>query len=165
MTATSSGTAGTRTQAPSLERGRSRRVFLGGVKAGAAALVAIELYALVLHATGVPLRAGALGAHSAKPITYGSFAVGVLIGTFWGTIVALVVARYSHRPVATFVGVAAVATAASLLFPLGAGATPTATKVVLALGHLLAAGIMVPVINRHLAAHGPRNDVHRLATA
>jgi Family of unknown function (DUF6069) len=139
------------------------RVCAGCLAAGVAALIGIELYAVVLHIGGVPLRAGFLGARTAKPVTYGSFAVGILVGTSWGTIAALLIARFARRPRATFLTVAVAATALSLIVPLGAGATATETRIVLALGHLLVAAIMIPIIASRLAAHQARRHEPRPA--
>ena len=127
-----------------------RQLFAGTVRAGAVALVAIELYALVLHAAGMKLRAETLGAHTAKPVTFASFAIAIVVATLWAAVVAWVIARISARPVRTFVFIAIVATALSLMLPLGAGDTATGTKVALAGGHLLVAAMMITLIARQL---------------
>lgn len=127
-----------------------RTIALGALQATVAGLVAIEVYAVVLHAAGVPLRAGFLGAHTAHPVTYGNFAGGILLGAFWGTVLAITAARKARNPKRTFAIIAAAAVAASLVFPLGAGATAAETKAALACGHLLAAAVMLPLFLRHL---------------
>jgi hypothetical protein len=141
------------------QRALRSRIAGGSLQATVAGLATIELYAYVVHRAGVPLRAGYLGAHVAHEVTYASFAGGILLGAFWGTIIATVVARKSSRPKRMFVIVALAATALSLVFPLGAGATAAETKLVLACGHLLAAAVMLPAFVRHLG--GRRQGLDR----
>jgi hypothetical protein len=138
------------TQLSARRHARLRQLFAGTAKAGAVALVAIELYALVLHAAGLKLRAETLGAHTATPVTFASFAIAIVVATFWAAVAACVIARISTRPVRTFVFIAIVATALSLALPLGAGDTATQTKVALAGGHLLVAALMITLIARQL---------------
>jgi hypothetical protein len=104
------------------------RLLRSGLTAGAAALIAIELYAVLIRAAGVPMRAGLPGAHAPSPVTLGSFALGVVLATFWGTIIAWLIGRYAQRPRRMFQRVAVVITAVSLATPLDAIGAATSTK-------------------------------------
>jgi hypothetical protein len=128
----------------------ARRVWRGAVIAAAAATAAIELYAAAVRALGVPMKAGFLGAATASPLTAASFATGVLVCTFWGAVLATILAKKAARPARLFVIIAAALTAVSLAVPAGAGATAAATKLALAAAHILVAGIVIPVLTRHL---------------
>jgi hypothetical protein len=73
---------------------RTRRpVSQVSIAAGAATLAVIEAYGAIAHAAGVPLRAAAFGAHTATQVNAGWLALGVALGTFWGTVLAVVFAR------------------------------------------------------------------------
>lgn len=126
------------------------RVWRGAVIAAAGAVAAVELYAAAIRALGVPMKAGFLGAATASPLTAAGFATGVLVCTFWGTILATILAKKAARPARTFAIIAATLTAVSLIVPAGAGATPATTKLALALAHLLVASIVIPILSRHL---------------
>ena len=128
----------------------ARRVWRGAVIAAATATAAIEIYAAAARALGAPMKAGFLGAVAASPLTAASFATGVLVCTFWGAILATILARKAAQPARTFVRITAGLTAVSLAVPAEAGATATATKVTLAAAHILVASIVIPVLTRHL---------------
>jgi uncharacterized protein DUF6069 len=128
----------------------ARRVWRGAVIAAAAATAAIELYAAAVRALGVPMKAGFLGAATASPLTAASFATGVLVCTFWAAVLATILAKKAARPARLFVITAAALTAVSLAVPAVAAATAAATKVTLAAAHILAAGIVIPILARHL---------------
>jgi hypothetical protein len=128
----------------------TRPVWAVSVLAGAAASVATELYGLAARAAGVPMAAAGVGARTAGPITVGMFAMGTLICTFWGTILAVLLARYATRPARTYVWVTVVLTAVSLIAPLTAHDTATSTKAMLAVAHLIAAAIIIPTVTRRL---------------
>jgi hypothetical protein len=121
------------------------------IAAGAAALAVIEAYGAIAHAAGVPLRAAAFGAHTAAQVNAGWLAFGVALGTFWGTVLAVVFARRAARPARAFLATTLPLLTLSLAGPLTANAT-AATKVTLACGHLIAAAIIIPVVTRRLAA-------------
>ena len=128
-----------------------RPVSQVSIAAGAAALVVIEAYGAIAHAAGVPLRAAALGAHTAAPVSAGWLAFGVALATFWGTVLAVVFARRAARPARAFLAATLPLLSLSLGGPLTAHAT-TATRVTLACGHLIAAAIIIPAVTRRLAA-------------
>jgi hypothetical protein len=119
--------------------------------AGAAVLYA---YGTLAQALDVPMRAGEIGARHAQAITPASFATGVVFCTVAGTILAMVLARRAAHPARTFLRTSLVLVAISLVFPLAASHTATTTRLTLALGHLIAAAIVIPVITSRLT-HAP----------
>lgn len=125
-------------------------VWAVSVLAGAAAAIATELYGLAAGAAGIPMRAGSFGATAAEPIGAGMFAMGTLISVFWGTILAVVFARFAAHPARIYLGVTVVLAALSLAGPLTAGATAWSTKLMLALAHVLAAVIVIPIVTSRL---------------
>ncbi|QXJ22977.1 hypothetical protein AGRA3207_004063 [Actinomadura graeca] len=129
----------------------SRPVWFACAAAGLAASAATELYGLAARAAGVPMQAGGVGAPAAEPITVGMFAMGTLICTFWGTVLALVLARFASRPSRVFVRAAVPLAVLSLVGPVAAGDTAVSTKVMLCVAHVLAAAIVIPVVARRLA--------------
>jgi len=126
-------------------------VWLVSALAGIAAAVATELYGLAVRALGIPMQAGTIGATVAEPISIGMFAMGTLSSVFWGTILAVILARFASRPAKIYLWATVVLTALSLAWPLGAGATALSTKLMLALAHLLAAAIVIPAVTRRLS--------------
>jgi hypothetical protein len=120
------------------------------IAAGAAALAVIEAYGAIAHAVGVPLRAAAFGAHTATQVNAGWLAFGVVLGTFWGTVLAVVFARRATRPARAYLATTLPLLILSLAGPLTAHATD-ATKVTLDCGHLIAAAIITPAVTRRLA--------------
>jgi hypothetical protein len=126
-----------------------------GALAGAAVLYA---YGTLARALDVPLRAGEIGARHAQAITPASFAAGVVFCTVAGTVLAMVLARRAAHPARAFLRTSLVLVAISLVFPLAASHTATATRLTLALGHLTAAAVVIPILTRRLsyAAGRPR---------
>jgi hypothetical protein len=127
-----------------------RLVSRCGLLAAAAGLIMIESYGALARAAGIPLRAGFPGAHTAQPITVASLALGVAIAAFWGTLLAAVLARRATRPARTFTTIAIAVTLTSLITPLDAAGAAASTKLTLATGHLLVAGIMTPILRSSL---------------
>jgi Family of unknown function (DUF6069) len=132
-----------------------RPVWLVSTLAGLAAAVATEAYGLAARAAGVPMEAGNVGASVAEPVTVGMFAMGTLICTFWGTVLAVLLARFARRPARAYLRVSVALTVVSLAFPLSAGATATSTRLMLAVAHLVAAAIVIPTVTRRLTAVRP----------
>jgi Family of unknown function (DUF6069) len=130
---------------------RTRLVCLVSALAGVTAAAATELYGVVARSAGIPMAAGSIGATTAEPITVGMFAMGTLICTFWGTVLAVILARYATRPARAYVRTTVALTAVSLAGPIGAGDTAASTKLTLALAHLLAAAIVIPIVTRRLS--------------
>ena len=146
---TSSGSSvDSRPAARSLVRPTVRTVLVGGVKAAAAGAVVLTLYGAVAIALHGPMAAGDPGADHAAPVQVGSFAQGVVLCTFIGTLIALGIVRYAARPQRTFVRVAVSLTAISLIAPLFASHTTEATRLILAGGHLLVAAVVIPILTR-----------------
>jgi hypothetical protein len=150
-----------RTSQPSRQATTVRAIATGSVQAAIAGLFAVEFYAVLLLAAGVSLRARAIGAQTAQPVSYGSFAGAVLLAAFWGSIATALVARKARHPRRTFAVVAAAAVALSLVFPLAAEAT-TVTKLALAGAHLLAAAVMLPAFLRQFAATNAESSAEPL---
>ncbi|MGO9750021.1 MAG: DUF6069 family protein [Solirubrobacteraceae bacterium] len=139
------------TRSSTSSRSGTRRVLRHGVLAGVVALPVIEAYAALAKAAGIPLKAGLAGTDTAALVTAGSFATGIVIATFWGTVLAIILTRYVSRPVRTFTIIAAAATALSLITPLDAFGASLNTKLTLAGGHLIVAGIMTTILRRGLS--------------
>lgn len=131
--------------------GAIRRVLPHGALAGAVALVAIELYAALLKAAGIHLKAGLPGSHAASAVSAASFAIGVLLATFYGTLTAVILTRFTSRPVRTFTIIATTVTALSLITPIDAYGAAASTKLSLAAGHLIVASIMTTIIRRGIS--------------
>jgi uncharacterized membrane protein YuzA (DUF378 family) len=129
----------------------NRPVWLVGAVAGVAASVATEIYGLIARAAGIPMSAGSIGAPSAGPITVGMFAMGTLICTFWGTVIAVLLNRFARRPARTFLWTAVGLTAVSFVAPVLAAHTAVSTKIMLLVGHLVAAAVVIPLVTRRLA--------------
>lgn len=64
-------------------------VWLVGVLAAVAAAIVTELFALGARAIGVPMEAGSLDADTAAPIPLGGFAMGTLMWSVVGIILAV----------------------------------------------------------------------------
>lgn len=109
------------------------------------AVAVVEAYAAVVKAAGVPMSAGFLAASRSRPVTAGSFATGVLVCTFWGTVLAMVLSKLSGRPRRASAHTLA---ALSLVVPVGAAATAASTKVTLAGGHVIVALLVIPILAR-----------------
>jgi Family of unknown function (DUF6069) len=133
-----------------------RPVWMASALAGLAAALATELYGLAARAGGVTMAAGSIGASTADPITVGMFAMGTLICVFWGTVLAVLLARWAARPARTYLQVTVALAALSLAGPLAAGDTAVSTKLMLVAAHVLAAVIVIPTVARRLrAVHRP----------
>ncbi|MES9541420.1 MULTISPECIES: DUF6069 family protein [unclassified Actinomadura] len=129
-----------------------RPIWLTGAAAALAGSAATELFGLVARAAGIPMEAGSIGAATPDPVTVGMFAMGTVICTFWGTILAMLLARFAKNPSRTFVRAAVALTVLSFTTPVAAGATAASTKVMLCAAHVLAAAIIIPVLARRLSA-------------
>ena len=85
-----------------------------------------------------------------EPIPVSGFAVLTFIGAMLGVGLAMLLSRRAARPRLTFVRTTAVLTVASIVPDAFADTTP-ASKIVLAVAHLIAAAIIVPSIAARLA--------------
>ena len=129
---------------------RLRRIFGTGALAAATSAIAVTLYALVIRALGAPMKAGFISAAAASSLKIGSFAMGAIICTFWGTLIAAALSLFASKPRMRIVQVAVVLTAVALVVPLGAAHTAGTTKIALVDAHLLAALIVIPALARGL---------------
>lgn len=128
----------------------ARPIWPTGAVAALAGSVATELFGLAARAAGVPMEAGGVGADTTEPIMVGMFAMGTVICTFWGTVLAMLLARFARRPSRTFVWAAVALTLLSFTTPVAAGATATSTKAMLCAAHVLAAAVIIPMFARRL---------------
>lgn len=114
-------------------------LWLPGLRAGVVAAVATTLTA------GVGRLAGADGAVRSETIPMYAFAQLTLVGAVLGIVMAKSAARWATHPRSTFVRSTVALTVMSLVPDALVDAT-VETKVVLALGHVVAAAIIVPVL-------------------
>jgi hypothetical protein len=124
-----------------------RRVAGGSVVAaltGAAVLFGYGAAAVAVHG---PMQVGDPG--NTVPITAASFAIGILFSSFFGIVVAVVLARRAKRPAHTFQRAAIALTVVSLYAPFTAH-TDTSTQWYLAVGHVVAASVVIPLVVRAL---------------
>lgn len=132
----------------------TRPVWLVGALAGLAAAAATELYGLAARTAGIPMSAAGLGDTAPQRIAVGMFAMGTLICAFWGTVLALLLARFAAHPARAYLRTTVILTAVSLAVPLTAAHTATSTRLTLAGAHLLAASIITTTVARRLT-HAP----------
>jgi hypothetical protein len=135
-----------------------RRFLKAGLTAAIVGVAVVEAYAALVKAAGVPMSAGFLAASHPRPVTAGSFATGVLVCTFWGTVLAVVLSKLSGRPRRAFLLVSSTLAALSLVVPFGAAATAASTKVTLAGGHVIVALLVIPILARALPREAGRED-------
>lgn len=112
--------------------------------------LAAGLYGWVIDLAGVPMRAGGPGATEAQNVGPANFAAGTAILTLVGLGLAAAMRRRAGAPRGTFLATTGVLTAVSLMPVTLAGATTTSTKLAFALGHVLLALLVVPLIARTL---------------
>jgi hypothetical protein len=129
---------------PRVPLGRVAGRSVVAVAAGAVALFAYGAAAIAVHG---PMSVGDPG--NTVPINATSFSIGVLFSSFFGVVIAVVLARWAKRPARTFQRAAIALTVVSLYAPFTAQ-TETGTKFVLAVGHVIAAAVIVPLIVRAL---------------
>lgn len=148
-------TGPTRTQTPSAFSIRSvvtsQPVWRVGVLAAVAGAAVTEVFGLAGRAVGVPMEAASPGAESAQAIQPFAFAGGVLFWSVVGIVLAVALARWAKRPARTFAVTTVVLTVLSLAGPFAAPHTATATQILLALSHLVAAAVIIPALTVRLA--------------
>ena len=128
----------TLTAVPTVRRPPAAKTLWGtGAAAGVVAAAATVGVAAVARAIDVPLAVGA------KAIPLLGFAQLTLVGSIVGTVLAAAMSRRAGRPRHTFVTTTIVLTLMSIVPDVLADAR-TATRVVLALTHAVAAAIVVP---------------------
>lgn len=119
-------------------------VWRVGAVAGIAAAVATVLFALLAKAIDVPMEI------EGDSIPVLGFAMVTLLWTAVGTILAIALDRRAQHPGRIFVVITLALTALSFVPVLTADAS-TATKVALALAHVIAAAIVIPTLARRLS--------------
>jgi len=115
-----------------------------GARAGIIAAVAVSVVAAAALAAGVPLEVEG----EAIPIV--AFVQMTLIGTAVGVLLAKALQRWSARPSQAFVAVTVVLTALSTVPDFTTADISTASRLTLALTHLVAAAVVIPAIARRL---------------
>jgi hypothetical protein len=125
-------------------------VLTAGVEAAAVGAAAASVYGAAIRAAGVPMKAASLGAAAAQPLKVANFAMGVVVCTFWGTVLAAILGRMALNPSRTFVRATVAMATASLIVPIGAAHTAGTTKAALIGVHFVAAAIVIPVLSRAL---------------
>ncbi|EWM19391.1 DUF6069 family protein [Kutzneria sp. 744] len=129
---------------------RTLPVWAVSVLALLVAAVVTEIYGLLLPVVGIPMIVGSVFDTVPSAITVGMFAMGCAVSGFWGTILAVLIARFARKPARTYVVTTSVLVAVSLIAPL-AGVGPLSTRVALAVAHLIAAAIVIPAVGRRLS--------------
>jgi hypothetical protein len=124
-----------------------RRVAGGSVAAAVAGATVLFAYGAAAIAVHGSMSVGDPG-HTV-PITAASFAIGVLFSSFFGVLLAVAIARWAKRPAQTFTRAAIALTVVSLYAPFTAQ-TDTATRYLLAVGHVIAAAVIIPLVVRSL---------------
>ena len=117
-------------------------VWRVGALATLGGAIVTEAFSLLARAIDIPMAAADPGADAAKDIPVGGFAM------------AVVLARRARRPAHTFAVTTVALTVLSLLGPILATHTATATRSVLFVAHIIAAAIVIPPITRRLAQEG-----------
>jgi hypothetical protein len=121
-----------------------RTLWKAGVVSGLVASVATTFTAAVARAADVPL------AVKGEAIPIAGFAQLTFVGAMLGLVLAKVLNRRASNPRRTFLRTTVVLTALSIVPDFLADAT-TASRVVLAVTHLIGAAIIVPAIASRLA--------------
>lgn len=120
------------------------RMLRAGLGHGALAAAATTVMAVAARAVDIDL------AVDGEQIPVLGFAQLTLIGALIGVVLAKASVRWSDRPRTTFIRTTVALTALSMVPDAMVDAT-TASKVVLALTHVVAAAIVVPALARRLA--------------
>jgi hypothetical protein len=120
------------------------QLWKAGLGAGVVASGATVVTAGIARAADVPLTVGG------EAIPLWGFAQLTMIGTIVGVVLATALGRWARRPRHTFVVTTVMLTALSIVPDITADAS-TATRVVLALTHVVAAAIVIPAVTRRLA--------------
>lgn len=131
----------------------ARPLWLVGIVAILAGGVVAEIFALAARGIDVPMEAPPFGSSEAEEIFYGGFIFAAVFQGVIGLLIALGLARWASRPARTWLIVAGVGLLVSFIPPFTAEDTETATKVVLAISHVIVAAVVIPVIYTRLEAH------------
>ncbi|WP_407561841.1 DUF6069 family protein [Streptomyces sp. 184] len=136
----------------------ARPVWLVAVLATLAAAVVAESFTLLARGAGVEMTAAGIGEDVATDIPVGSIARSVVLWSLAGIVLAVVLDRLARRgvrgagrPARVFAVCAGAFTVLSLAGPGFAPHTADTTQAVLACTHLLAGGVVIPVVARRLS--------------
>jgi hypothetical protein len=142
MTATTTLTApSTGTTRPSAS---TKQLWKTGLTAGIVASVATVAVAGAAKAIDVPIEVGG------KAIPLLGFAQLTFVGAIIGTVLAVVLSHRANRPQRTFVITTVTLTALSMI-PDAFADAHTATRLTLALTHVVAAAIVIPALSSRLS--------------
>jgi hypothetical protein len=124
----------------------TRPLWQTGLAAALAAAVASILVYVAARAAGVPMELSEIveDRFARMPVMNMAWAA-LLDGGVTGTLLAAACRRWSRRPRATFLILATIGLISSFAFPVTSDAS-TATKVVLAISHVVVAAIIVPAL-------------------
>ncbi|HZN16102.1 MAG TPA: DUF6069 family protein [Acidimicrobiales bacterium] len=131
-------------------------VAVVGAVAGAVAAIAATAVAVAAKAVDVPMLAAPKTDPVGRAIPMYGFAMGTLLSTTIGIVIAVALLRYAKRPARTFAIVTTVLTVASFSGPITTGHATTATRLVLSLTHVVAAAIVIPAVTWRLAQRATR---------
>jgi hypothetical protein len=141
LTATSTGP----TTAPApLQRSTTKQIRRTGLLAGLAASVATSTTAAAASAADLSLKVGG------KAIPVIGFAQVTFVAAIIGTVMAVVMSHRARRPRPMFV-VSTIALTALSIVPDVTADAQTATRLVLALTHVVAASIVIPALSSRLS--------------
>jgi peptidoglycan/LPS O-acetylase OafA/YrhL len=126
------------------QRSTTRQIRRTGLLAGLAASVATSTTAAVASALDVSLKVGG----EAIPVI--GFAQLTFVAAIIGTVMAVVMSHRARRPRHTFV-VSTIALTALSIVPDVTADAQTATRLVLALTHVVAASIVIPALASRLS--------------
>jgi hypothetical protein len=127
-----------------------------GIAAGVLGAAAATFAAVVAKAADVPMMASDRASAVAKDIPMWGFAMGVLLSTAVGIVLAAAIGRWVKRATGTFVVVTAALTLVSFFGPITTHNATTATRLVLALTHVVAAAIVIPPLAGWVAQRSAR---------
>jgi hypothetical protein len=124
--------------------GRRRMWAIGAVAGVVSSLVVLALVAIA-EGAGIPMEVAENSANKPEQIPLLAFPTVILGSTLVGLLLATAYGRWTGRPRLAFVITALVLTAVSFAFPATITGT-TATKVILAITHVIPAALIIPVI-------------------
>ena len=147
-------TSSTRTPTSSA---RTRRLPIGVQVLGIAFVGAVVTggFEALTRAVGVPYAFALPGAEPATMPVSGLFFAVLEFGVV-GAILAACLTRWARQPRSTWRRTTVTLTAISLVPSLVAASTSYATNVALAVSHLVAASVIIPLVARRLAETNPR---------
>lgn len=136
---------------------RTRRIPIGVRAFGIAVVGAVVTggFEALTRAAGVPYAFALPGAEPATMPVSGLFFAVLEFGVV-GAILAACLTRWARQPRSTWRRTTVTLTAISLVPSLVASSTTYATNVALAVSHLVAASVIIPLVARRLAETNPR---------